>query len=86
MGETTAARRRSGMPKCWRKAEEEGTYIGGPPFVPGEATTRDKRPFCPGSWLHPGQKGGPFVLGRGSTRDKRCFWAGRENSLPAAHL
>src|SRR6185436_4654615 len=26
------------------------------PFVPGGATTRDKRTFCPGSWLHPGQK------------------------------
>ena len=46
--ETTAAQRRSGMPKCWRKAEEEGTYIGGPPFVPGEATTRDKRCFWAG--------------------------------------
>ena len=28
----------------------------GPPFVPGEATTRYKSAFCPGSWLHPGQK------------------------------
>ena len=28
----------------------------GGPFVPGESTTRDKRTFCPGSWLHPGQK------------------------------
>src|SRR6185503_3083324 len=27
------------------------------PFVPGGGCTRDKRPpFCPGSWLHPGQK------------------------------
>ena len=55
--------------------------------------------FCPGWWLHSGQKGGalsrvepppgtkgPFVPGRGSTWDKRCFWAGRENSQPAAHL
>ena len=25
-------------------------------FVLGGAPTRDKRPFCPGSWLHPGQK------------------------------
>ena len=33
----------------------------GGPFVPGESTTRDKRTFCPGSWLHPGQKG---VFGR----------------------
>ena len=31
------------------------------PFVPGEATTRDKRAFCPGWWLHPGQKGGPYI-------------------------
>ena len=32
------------------------------PFVPGEATTRDKILFCPGWWIHPGQKvffGGP---------------------------
>ena len=45
-------------------------------FVPGGATTRDKRAFCPGSWLHPGQKvflGGPapLVPGGSSTRDKR---------------
>ena len=33
----------------------------------------------------PGTKG-PFVPGEATTRDKRCFWAGRENSLPAAHL
>ena len=56
---------------------------GGGPFVPGEATTRDKRTFCPGSWLHPGQKGflgrpgkfparGPsLVPGVSTTRDKR---------------
>ena len=31
------------------------------PFVPGESTTRDKRVFCPGWWLHPGQKGGPYI-------------------------
>ena len=31
------------------------------PFVPSGATTRDKRPFCPGSWLHPGQKGAPYI-------------------------
>ena len=30
------------------------------PFVPGGATTRDKRPFCPGWWIHPGQKAPPF--------------------------
>ena len=30
--------------------------IWGGPFVPGEATTRDKRAFCLGWWLHPGQK------------------------------
>ena len=32
------------------------------PFVPGEATTRDKRTFCPGSWLHPGQKAPPHIF------------------------
>ena len=31
------------------------------PFVPGEATTRDKRSFCPGWWLHPGQKAPPYI-------------------------
>ena len=58
------------------------TYRGAP-FVPGEATTRDKRAFCPGSWLHPGQKvflggpgkfparGPPLVPGGSTTRDKR---------------
>ena len=59
------------MPKCWRKEEEEGTYIGGP------LLSRVKP--------RPGTKG-PFVTFRGSIRDKRCFWAGRENSQPAAHL
>ena len=56
---------------------------GGGAFVPGEATTRDKRSFCPGSWLHPGQKGflggpgkfpargPPLVPGGSTTRDKR---------------
>ena len=61
----------------------------GGPFVPGEGTTRDKMPFCPGWWLHRGQKApllsrvhpppgtkGPFVSGRGSTRDKRAFCPG----------
>ena len=34
------------------------------PFVPGGATNRDKRPpFCPGWWLHPGQKAQPFYPG-----------------------
>ena len=69
-------------------------YRGGPfvpgeaptrdrPFVPGESTTGDKRAFCPGSWLHPGQKvflggpgkfparGPPLVPGGSTTRDKR---------------
>ena len=32
------------------------------PFVPGGATTRDKRPFCPGWWLHRGQKGDPLYM------------------------
>ena len=36
--------------------------MGGGPFVPGESTTRDKRTFCPGSWLHPGQKGPPIYV------------------------
>ena len=35
-------------------------------FVPGGGFTRDKRLFCPGSWLHPGQKAptpiSPFFL------------------------
>ena len=52
-----------------------GNILGGP-FVPGEATTRDKRTFCPGWWLHPGQKGGPFVPGEATTRDKRAFCTG----------
>ena len=53
------------------KGGEEKKYMGWGAFVPGGATTRDKRAFCPGSWLHPGQK---------------VFLAGRENSQPAAHL
>ena len=83
--------------KCLGRAKEEGNIWGGP-FVPGESTTRDKRTFCPGSWLHPGQKGflggtgkfpargPPLVPGGSTTRDKRGFWAGWENSQPAAHL
>ena len=47
-------------PSVRGRAKEEGNIWGGP-FVPGESTTRDKRTFCPGSWLHPGQKG---VFGR----------------------
>ena len=83
-------------PSVRRRAKEEGNIWGGllsrvkprpgtkgPPFVPGEATTRDKRTFCPGSWLHPGQKGflggpgkfpargPPLVPGGSTTRDKR---------------
>ena len=69
-------------PSVRRRAKEEGNIWGGP-FVPGEATTRDKRTFCPGSWLHPGQKGflggpgkfpargPPLVPGGSTTRDKR---------------
>ena len=45
-------------------------------FVPGGATTRDKRPFCPGSWIHPGQKAPPFVPGGSTTRDKMPFCLG----------
>ena len=41
----------------WGKGEGGRKEIYGGPFVPGEATTRDKRTFCPGWWLHPGQKG-----------------------------
>ena len=67
---------------CWRKTELS-EYIRGPPFILGEATTRDKRTFCPGWWLHPGQKGffggpgkfpargPPLVPGGSTTRDKR---------------
>ena len=36
--------------------------IKDPLFVPGEATTRDKRSFCPGSWIHPGQKAPPIYF------------------------
>ena len=56
--------------KCWGRGRKKGD-IGLGPFVPGGATTRDKRAFCPGSWLHLGQK---------------VFLVGRENSQPAAHL
>ena len=74
--------RRDEKPSVRRRAKEEGNIWGGP-FVPGEATTRDKRSFCPGSWLHPGQKGflggpgkfpargPPLVPGGSTTRDKR---------------
>ena len=63
--------------------ERRRKEIYGGAFVPGEATTRDKRTFCPGSWLHPGQKGflggpgkfpargPPLVPGGSTTRDKR---------------
>src|SRR6185437_1199828 len=37
--------------------------IWGGGFCPGEATTRDKRTFCPGWWIPPGQKAPPFVPG-----------------------
>ena len=69
-------------PSVRGKGEGGRTYMGGP-FVPGEATTRDKRSFCPGWWLHPGQKGflggprkfpargPPLVPGGSTTRDKR---------------
>ena len=64
-------------PSVRGRAKEEGSIWG------GLATTRDKRPFCPGSWLHPGQKGflgglgkfpargPPLVPGGSTTRDKR---------------
>src|SRR6185503_10788958 len=72
------------------RAKEGGRKYMGGPFVPGEATTRDKRTFCPGWWLYPGQKGllggpgkfpargPPLVPGRSTTRDKR----GRFPSFP----
>ena len=41
--ETTAARRRLGMPKFGGRRRLRDIYRA-PPFVPGEATTRDKRP------------------------------------------
>ena len=73
-----------------RKGEGGRKEIYGGAFVPGEATTREKRSFCPGWWLHPGQKGllggpgkfpargPPLVPGRSTTRDKR----GRFPSFP----
>ena len=67
---TAAAPGADEKPSVRGRAKEEGNIWGGP-FVPSEATTRDKRPFCPEWWLHPGQK---------------VFLAGRENSQPAAHL
>ena len=42
------------------------------PFVPCEATTRDKRPFCPGLWLHPGQKTPPIYLPSSSAFSQHC--------------
>ena len=39
-----------------------GPAGGQGPFVPGGATNPDKRPpFCPGWWLHPGQKVQPLL-------------------------
>ena len=49
-------------PSVYGKGEGGKKYMGGP-FVPGEATTQDKRPFYPGWWLHPGQKAPPFCPG-----------------------
>jgi hypothetical protein len=71
------------VPKCWRKAEEEGTYIVGPLLSRVKPRTGTKRPKGGGllSRVKP-----PPGTKRGSTRDKRCFWAVRENSQPAAHL
>ena len=88
---SVGAARRSGRRRQERGGDQEltgerrrkGRYIGWGPFVPVEATTRDKRSFCPGWWLHPGQKmilggpgkfparGPPLVLGGSTTRDKR---------------
>jgi len=83
-GEQGNGRRRHQKKQVFGGRAKEGgrKYMGGP-FVPGEATTRDKRTFCPGSWLHPGQKGflggpgkfpargPPLVPGGSTTRDKR---------------
>ena len=44
---TAAAPGADEKPSVRGRAKEEGN-IGGA-FVPGEATTRDKRSFCPGS-------------------------------------
>ena len=68
-----------------RVVDSPGTK--GPPFVPGEATTRDKILFCPGWWIHPGQKvffdgpgkfparGPPLVPGGSTTRDKKGLFS-----------
>ena len=56
------------------------------PFVPGEATTRDKRTFCPGSWLHPGQKAPPiyFLPPSFALPPNTCFfWCRRRPLRPA---
>ena len=84
---SSGRRRRGGSTaqkaKCWKRGRGEEIYGGA--FVPGGATTRDKRPFCPGWWLHPEQKGflggpgkfpargPPLVPGGSTTRDKRGF-------------
>ena len=58
------------------------------PFVPGEATTRDKRSFCPGWWLHPGQKAPPhifpssFALPLTLGFSSICAWCRRRPLLP----
>ena len=51
-------------PPKTKSGPRAGNFPGPPKntFVPGGATTRDKRPFSPGSWLHPGQKGGPLYM------------------------
>ena len=58
------------------------------PFVPGEATTRDKMSFCPGSWIHPGQKAPPYIsfLLRPSpnTWFLICAWCRRRPAPPTA--
>src|SRR6185436_12416949 len=59
-GDGGGTRRRSMRNQVLGEGRRRKLYGG--PFVPGEATTRDKRGFCPGWWLRPGQKvffGGP---------------------------
>ena len=47
---------------CPGSKGEPGQRGGQGPFVPGGATNPDKRPpFCPGWWLHPGQKVQPLL-------------------------
>ena len=73
---------RENRPLLSRVVDQPGTKGG---LRAGNFPGPPKNTFCPGSWLHPGQKAppllsrvkprpgtkGPFVLGGGFTRDKR---------------